>query len=133
MQNVVTSKKTRFGYASNAILLRLHALFTHLHLETRVASRVELISTFFRYFYIHFRVSFDPEVLKVWKLSFISSVRGSEADVNLKVNLDLDSRNSKYIEQEKEAENNVGILNGEEDEDDDANELWGFSLPVPRR
>mgnify|MGYP006903674405 CR=1 FL=1 len=78
-------------------------------------------------------MSFDPEVLKVWKLSFISSVRGSEADVNLKVNLDLDSRNSKYIEQEKEAENNVGILNGEEDEDDDANELWGFSLPVPRR
>ena len=30
-------KIARFGYASNAILLRLHALFTHLHLETRVA------------------------------------------------------------------------------------------------
>ena len=34
------------------------------------------------------------------------------------------------MDEEKEAENNVGILNGE---DDDANELWGFSLPVPRR
>ena len=40
-------------------------------------------------------MSFDPEVLKVWKLSFISSVRGSEADVNLKVN--LDKRNSKWM------------------------------------
>ena len=40
-------------------------------------------------------MSFDPEVLKVWKLSFISSVRGSEADVNLKVNLDW--RNSKWM------------------------------------